>query len=186
MLRNRTLIALLALVAVPFVAVAAQGTSETCTPDQARTVARARAEGRQVPPGLAKKCAPPAPVPPTNPPPTNPPPVQQPPSGNNEVHGYVYSDDDGNGSRDMFAGEMGLAGWTVQLNWNGQTIGSTTTDESGDFVFAGLGNAAYTVCVIPQSGFVRTQPASDCYEVPEFTSTFATWFNIAFFGMTPQ
>ena len=179
MLRNRTLIALLALVAVPFVAAAAQGNSETCNPEQARTVARMRAAGQAVPAGLAKKCPPPAPA-------NNPPPVQQPPTGANEVHGYVYSDDDGNGSRDMFAGEMGLGGWALELSWNGRVIASTTTDESGNFVFAGLGNASYTVCVVPQSGFARTQPGSNCYAVPEFTSTFPTWYDVAFFGMTPQ
>ena len=179
MLRNRTLIALLALVAVPLMGAAAQGNSETCNADQARQVARMRAAGQAVPAGLAKKC------PATPAPGNNPPPVQQPPTGANEVHGYVYSDDDGNGSRDMFAGEMGLGGWSVELSWNGRVIGSTTTDESGNFVFAGLGLTSYTVCVVPQSGFTRTQPSSgNCYAVPEFTSTFPTWFDIAFFGMT--
>lgn len=176
MLRNRTLIALLALVAVPFVAAAAQGNSQTCNPEQARTVARMRAAGQAIPAGLAKKC--PAPV-------NNPPPVQQPPTGDNEVHGYVYSDDDANGVRDRMM-EMGLSGWALELSWNGRVIASTTTDESGNFVFAGLGNASYTVCVVPQGGFTRSQPASNCYAVPEFTSTFATWFDVAFFGMTPQ
>ena len=181
----RVVLSLTALLGLPVVA-AAQGNAEACTPDQARSVARARAEGRQVPPGLAKKCAPPAPVPPTNPPPTDPPPVQQPPTGSNEFRGYVYQDDDANGSRDMFAGEMGLAGWTIQLNWNGQTIASTTTDADGNFVFAGLGNAAYSVCVIPQGGFTQTQPnGSQCYAF-EFTGSFATWFDSGWFGMLPQ
>ena len=181
MLRNRTLIALFALVAAPFMAAAAQGNSQTCNPEQARTVARMRAEGKAVPAGLAKKCpATPGPV-------GNPPPVEQPPTGDNEVRGYVYSDDDGNGSRDVFAGEMGLSGWTLELSWNGRVIAATTTDASGNYAFPGLGNTSYTVCVIPQGGFARTQPASsNCYAVPAFTSMFATWFDIAFFGMQAQ
>ena len=38
----------------------------------------------------------------------------------------VWEDINGDGSRDPFAGEMGLAGWEVQLIWsvNGQVIAS--------------------------------------------------------------
>jgi hypothetical protein len=169
----RVVLSLLALLALPMVA-SAQGSSgmAQCSPDQARQVARARAAGLQVPPGLAKKC----PVAP---------PADEPPTGNNEAHGYVYQDDDASGSRDMFAGEMGMAGWTVQLNWNGRTIASTTTDADGNFVFAGLGNAAYSVCVVAQGGYSQTQPSGSCYSF-EFTGSFATWFDAAFFGMVPQ
>lgn len=180
----RVTLSLVALAALPMLSAAAQGNSNVCTPDQARVVARARANGEQVPPGLAKKCPAPTPAP-------QPPPVLQPPTGSNEAHGYVYQDDDGNGSRDMFAGEMGLAGWTVQLVWNGQTIASTTTDADGNFVFPGLGNATYSVCVIGQSSFSQTQPmsGSGCggagYSFA-FTSSVPTWFDIAFFGMLPQ
>jgi SdrD B-like domain len=170
----RVLLSLLALLALPVVAASAQGNSDMaqCSPDQARQAARLRATGGHVPPGLAKKC--PAP-----------PPAQEPPTGSNEAHGFVYQDDDGNGSRDWFAGEMGLAGWTVQLNWNGRTIASTTTDADGNFVFAGLGSAAYSVCVVEQGGFAKTQPSGSCYSF-EFTGTIATWFDAGFFGMTPQ
>ncbi len=60
----------------------------------------------------------------------------------------VYEDVDGNGSRDKFAGEMGLAGWTVQLFWNGQVIASTATLDDGSFSLPGLANnTAYEVCV---------------------------------------
>jgi hypothetical protein len=72
----------------------------------------------------------------------------------------VYEDVDGNGSWDMFAGEMGLAGWTVQLYWNGQVIASATTDGNGSYSFANLGNATYSVCVVGQAGYIRTEPAS--------------------------
>lgn len=183
----RVVLSLLALLALPVVAASAQGNSTTCSPEQAREVARARAAGRQVPPGLAKKCPPPAPTPP---PADEPAPVQeQPPTGNNEARGYVYQDDDGTGSRDMF--EMGLAGWTVQLIWNGRTIASATTDADGNFVFTGLGNTTYSLCVVGQSGFTQTEPVSGTgcggagYSFP-FTSSFPTWFQAGFFGMLPQ
>jgi hypothetical protein len=69
---------------------------------------------------------------------------------------------DGNGVRDVFAGEMGLAGWTVQLYYGGLLVTSTTSDADGNYVFSGLGNSAtaYAVCVIPQAGYNRTQPAN--------------------------
>jgi hypothetical protein len=74
----------------------------------------------------------------------------------------VYEDVDGSGSRDMFAGEMGLAGWTVQLYWDGQLVSTTTSDADGMYVFPSLGNSdkPWWVCVIPQAGYLRTQPAS--------------------------
>ncbi len=72
----------------------------------------------------------------------------------------VYEDIDGNGSRDIFSGEMGLAGWTVQLLWNGQVIASTTTLDDGSFSFPGLGNSAYEACVSAQTGYTQTQPVA--------------------------
>ena len=148
-----------ALVAMPLAAGVAQGRGQEentkCNADQAAAVARARAAGRQVPPGLAKKdCAQsvPAPVPP--------PPSEQPPSGIHKAGGIVYEDVDGNGIWDMFAGEMGLAGWTLQLHWNGQVVATTTSDANGRFVFPGLGDSVWSVCVVPQAGYNLTQPSN--------------------------
>ena len=72
----------------------------------------------------------------------------------------VYEDVDGNGTRDIFSGEMGLAGWTIQLFWNGQVIASTTTLDDGSFSFPGLGNTAYEACVSVQTGYTQTQPVA--------------------------
>jgi len=149
-----------ALVAMPLAAGVAQGRgqeeSTKCNADQAAAVARARAAGRQVPPGLAKKdCA--QPVPPT---PVPPPPSEQPPSGIHKAGGIVYEDVDGNGIWDMYAGEMGLAGWTLQLHWNGQVVATTTSDANGRFVFPGLGDSVWSVCVVPQAGYSLTQPSN--------------------------
>ena len=73
----------------------------------------------------------------------------------------VYEDVDGNGIRDKFAGEMGLAGWTVQLFWNGQVIASTATLDDGSFSLPGLANnTAYEVCVSVQTGYTQTEPVA--------------------------
>jgi len=70
----------------------------------------------------------------------------------------VYEDVDGNGLQDMFAGELGLPGWTVELYWSGRLIASTTSDADGKFWFLNLGNSTWTVCVIGLAGYTRTQP----------------------------
>jgi hypothetical protein len=144
---------------------AADAQSE-CKDQQAATLARANADGHD-PYGLDKKCGDPAPVPPPPPAPVPPPPSPVPPpssypTGIHEARGVVYEDVDGSGSRDMFSGEMGLAGWTVQLYWDGQLVGTATSDADGMYLFPGLGNSdkPWWICVIPQAGYVRTQPVS--------------------------
>ena len=96
--------------------------------------------------------------------------------------GVVYEDVAGDGVRNVFAGDLGLAGWTVQLYFGGQLVASTSTDADGNYVFPNLGNStyAYSVCVIPQAGYVRTQPvngnACDGNGMNFFfSSSFMTW-----------
>jgi len=55
---------------------------------------------------------------------------------------------------------MGLAGWTVQLLWNGQVINSATTDANGVYQFGSLGTTTYEVCVVPPGGYTQTAPVS--------------------------
>jgi len=102
----------------------------------------------------------------------------------------VFEDLDGNGVRDPFAGELGLAGWTVELSWNSQTLASTTTDADGNFMFSNLGNTSYTVCVQGQAGYTQTAPVGGTacggsgYAFA-FNGVFMTWFQ-ADFGMMLQ
>ncbi|MFN2570552.1 MAG: SdrD B-like domain-containing protein [Gemmatimonadales bacterium] len=100
--------------------------------------------------------------------------------------GVVFEDMDGNQSQDMYAGEMGLAGWTIELRWNGQLVTSATSDADGMFEFDNLGNTGdsqYTMCVQLQGGYAATLPAngSNCYSFP-FNSSFTNWF-VGNFGM---
>lgn len=186
----------LALLAMPLAAGVAQGQAKpkarprpaadesTCNADQAAAVARARAEGRPVPPGLDKKNCEVAPPPP--PPVPVPPPPSAPPTGPHVAKGVVFEDLDGNGVQDPFAGELGLAGWTIELRWNGQLVASATSDADGLYEFDNLGNtgtSSYSMCAQVQSGYVGTRPAdgSGCYPVV-FNSTIMTWFE-GNFGM---
>jgi hypothetical protein len=129
---------------------------------------------------LNKNC--PAPPPPAG---------DTPPTGVNRAMGMVYEDIDGSGRRDPFAGEMGLAGWTVQLVWNGQVVATATTAWDGTFTFLGLGNATYSVCVIGQGGYSQTSPvgSNGCggagYSFT-FNNTFETWAMNNDFGMMLQ
>ena len=184
----RVVLAIVALSALPFGSVAAQSrgsskpkpstaslTAGECKDQQAATLGRATEAGHE-PYGLDKKCQdpvppppPPAPLPPPPPPPPAPPPAPPPPpppggypTGIHEARGVVYEDVDGSGGQDVFAGEMGLPGWTVQLFWDGQLVATATTDAEGMYLFPGLGNSnkEWWVCVIPQAGYNRTQPAN--------------------------
>ena len=99
----------------------------------------------------------------TSPPPAPvPPPPSGPPSGPHSAIGMVWEDINGDGSRDPFAGEMGLGGWEVQLIWsvNGQVIATSTTDPDGNFVFLGIGNSSYSICVVGQAGYTQKYPVN--------------------------
>jgi hypothetical protein len=96
----------------------------------------------------------------------------------------VWNDIIPDGVRDPFSGEMGLAGWTVQLlDSNGLVIATQVTDASGNFIFAALPAGTYSTCVVPQSGYSPTAPtgaaATGCgglgYNFTLPPSQFATW-----------
>ena len=214
----RVVLALVGLLALPLVAAAAQGQSAAnkCknTPQAgqngnsqrgATAVAAAQANKcpAPVPPPVPAPLPPPppppapAPVPPPPPPPAPvppppppPPPPSSPPVGPHEARGIVFEDLNSDGVRDPFAGEMGLAGWGLELWWNGQVLASTTTDADGNFAFSGLGNSTYSVCVVAQGGYTQTLPVggSGCggsgYTF-SFNSQFMTW-SVNNFGMMLQ
>lgn len=184
MLRIRFALSLAALLALPLMAGAAQSRgqdeSSKCTPDQAAAIARARAAGRPVPPGLAKKnCEPPAP------------PSEAPPVGPHKALGMVFEESDGVAGRDAFSGEGGLAGFTVQLFYKptGALAASAVSDASGNFEFGSLGNGTWFVCVVPLSAYTQVHPVAGTgcsgrgYEFT-LSGSIETWVMNNDFGMT--
>lgn len=180
----RVTLAVLALLALPFVAANAQGNSAD---NKCKNVATARSQGTASAAGLAtapgqlKKCPPDEPPPPSD---------EPPPTGPHSIYVLVYEDVDGDGSWNMFAGELGLAAWNLQLYWNGRVVAEMATDGNGVYEFQNLGNATYSVCVVPQAGYLQTQPApgNACagagYEVA-LSGAFGTRFD-RFFGFMLQ
>jgi len=75
--------------------------------------------------------------------------------------GTVFEDLDGNGVQNVFAGEMGLAGWTVELHNPDGSVVTTTTDVDGAYMFSQLQDGSYAVCVPSVGGYVQTSPAQD-------------------------
>ena len=75
------------------------------------------------------------------------------------ISGVVYGDLNSNGLRDP--GEPGLAGWTVYLDQNDNSVKdvsevSTVTDGSGAYTFAGINAATYRVREVVEPGWVQT------------------------------
>lgn len=167
----RVVLAVVALLALPFGAVAAQGrakpkpstastTAGECKDQQAATLSRTTEAGH-APYGLDKKCDVGSGGGGGGDTGGGGPPVSQPPTGIHSAMGIVYEDVDGDGSQNLYGGELGLAGWTVQLYWNSQLVTSASTDAEGKYLFPNIGPGdLWAVCVIPQAGYNRTQPVS--------------------------
>lgn len=176
----RVLVAVVALLALPLVAVHAQGRGNNCPaltagnsgkvpPGQAKKCQPAAAAANSdancpaqpagnsgnVPPGQAKKCdSDPVPPPP-------PPPPSGPPTGINMVNGTVFADLDANGLYSPFAGDTVIAGASVQLLWNGTLYQSAATDANGFYQFNGLGSTdspLWSVCVSVPAGVTQGPP----------------------------
>ena len=133
----RVLIAVVALLTLPLVAVHAQGRGKSRPRPLSEECAALAGQSGKVPPGQAKKCAPPdsVPTPPSDsvptPPPDSSPPL--PPVGSNFASGTVFADLDADGVYSPFAGDTVLAGWTVELRWNGAVYKSASTDANGGY-----------------------------------------------------
>jgi hypothetical protein len=125
---------------------------------------------------------PPAPVPPPPPAPVPPPPPPPPAfePGPHKALGRAFKDINGDNIQDVFDGEDGLP-WDVQLYWRatGQLLMTRTADDMGDFVFDGLGNGDYYICIVNQ-GYsqifpVGTQVCGGLGHAFSLNGTFETW-----------
>ena len=81
--------------------------------------------------------------------------------------GYVFSDTNGNGRKDV--GELGLAGWTVFLDRNNNNKPDSNekvrvTNSAGYFRFTNLPAGTYTLKIVQQAGFVRTNPLNGLFK----------------------
>ncbi|MGH8853685.1 MAG: SdrD B-like domain-containing protein, partial [Telluria sp.] len=79
------------------------------------------------------------------------------------IGGMKYEDMNGNGQRD--AGELGVAGWKVFLDDNGNDaldVGEryTFTDANGLYAFNGLAPGSYRVVEEVRAGWIQTAPGS--------------------------
>ncbi len=79
-----------------------------------------------------------------------------------QIYGTKFDDRDGDGTHD--ADEPGLAGWTIFLDDNHNSVldageRSTVTDASGNYAFVGLEiDKAYTIAEVPQDLWRQTTP----------------------------
>jgi len=73
------------------------------------------------------------------------------------ISGMKFHDFNQNGTRD--AGEPGLGGWTIDLNFtNGTIFKTTTTASDGSYKFTDVPPGDYIVQEIPQPGWTQTAP----------------------------
>lgn len=79
------------------------------------------------------------------------------------ISGIKYFDRNANGFQD--GGDVGLAGWAVELKDGDAVIDSIITDENGDYSFANLVTGTYQVCEVNQAGWTPTNPSSGCSDL---------------------
>jgi len=85
------------------------------------------------------------------------------------IAGTVYRDDNGDGAQSTV--EKGLRNWRVYLDlnndgvWQRETEPSRKTDKQGKYSFRDLVPATYTLRVIPQVGYLQTQPGNNGFYV---------------------
>lgn len=77
------------------------------------------------------------------------------------ISGVKYEDLNANGVRDP--GDPGLAGWTIELFYEGKFVESTTTAANGSYSFQlnadtlPIGEGTYTLQEVPQSGWTQSE-----------------------------
>jgi Ca2+-binding RTX toxin-like protein/subtilisin-like proprotein convertase family protein len=79
------------------------------------------------------------------------------PTDPNEIRGAKFDDQNKNGVQDI--GELGLAGWTIEVyDTAGDLVDTMVTDANGDYGFTDLDPGTYTVSEVMQPGWFQTTP----------------------------
>jgi hypothetical protein len=151
----RALVVLLALVATPYVAGAAQGRTlkgkssvrpaDVTQPGLGHDDAHCALRADLHPDKDINKC---------DADPTPPPPPPPPPTSGAEIHGTVFLDANADGLRDPSEG--GIGNWSVMLS--GTSIPALQTDGNGDYAFTGLAAGTYTICEGQRFAYFQTAP----------------------------
>ena len=94
---------------------------------------------------------------------------------NGQIGDFVWYDANGNGCQD--AGEPGIVGVQVSLYSGacgsaGTLVATTTTDNTGHYLFSGLCAGAYQVAITTPAGLIATTPNKNCKDTtqPPFTA----------------
>jgi len=100
------------------------------------------------------------------------------------IRGLKWHDRDGDAHWQY--GEPFLAGWTIYLDTNGNSIldqgeSSTVTAANGTYAFTGLRPARYTVREVLQQGWQQTYPSNEYHDL---TLRSGTVFTHGYFGNT--
>lgn len=76
------------------------------------------------------------------------------------ISGTKFEDANGNGEQDE--GELGLEGWTIELDGEATTV----TGEGGAYSFEGVSAGEHTACEVLKDGWMQTYPSEDsCHTV---------------------
>lgn len=77
------------------------------------------------------------------------------------ITGMKYNDINGNGHKN--AGDVGLAGWTIQLKKGNTIVATTITDANGNYTFTNLGPGLYKLSEVMQPTWRQTDSPSWVY-----------------------
>ena len=144
----RMLIAMIGLVATPFVAAVSQAYTNASAAGRCATADANRSPTSWANREIADARRGCSPVPPAPDDPPNDPPLPPPPTGGVSITGRVYNASEG----------IGLSGWTVEVT--GPTTASAASDGTGTYTFTGLPAGTYLVCEVLQVGWRQTAPSS--------------------------
>ena len=70
----------------------------------------------------------------------------------------VFVDNNNNGIQDLADGDVGIPGVTLELWMGGELIGTTTTDDNGDYFFGWLAPGDYVVEILADDNMEAGQP----------------------------